>query len=190
MKTQCYTPSRLLFLLWSNIAVFLSFSLCRTMLFPTFSFWMFVRPDVIFPLFSFNKVPDCKRWVAFSNMLMYFTLHRVHLTNKQKPCNWTKLQECVHENIWRNIYLYSVGNNCLFSISHLKRKFRFIKCVICRVLSLVSPSTKHKYSVKWDTGFTVVLFLVLHFFFMISASIYCNMLPEHSGSVCNQQPKQ
>ncbi len=82
-------------------------------------------------VFFLIKVPDCKNSVAFSNMLMYFTLHRVHLTNNSLAIG-LNCKKMYMENIWRNIYLYSVGNDgCLFSVSHLMREFRFLKCLIC-----------------------------------------------------------
>lgn len=64
-------------------------------------------------------------------------------------------------------------------VSHFKRKFRFIKCLICKVLSPVGPSKKHKYSVKSD----------IRLFFLLFCTFYdfsCSILPDHSGSLSNQ----
>lgn len=94
---------------------------------------------------------------------MYFTLHRVHLTNKSLAIG----QNCkmfVKNYMEKHIPILSWKWWLLVIVSHLKRSFRSIKCLICQVLSLVSPSKKHQYSVKWVTRFTVVVFSVAFFF--------------------------
>lgn len=121
---------------------------------------------------------------------MYFTPHRVHLTNKSLAIG-LNCEKNVHGNIWRSLYLYPVRNDCcLFSVSHLKREFRFLKRLICKILSPVSPSEKLKHSDNWGVRFTLLFFwrvaLLYDFSFIISKQL---QLPEHSRSY-NQNNKQ
>ena len=97
---------------------------------------------------------------------------------------WTKLQN-VHENIWRNIYLYPVGNDCcLFSVSHLKRNQVFFLNVLfvkywVLLVHLKSTNRKARY---WVCFFVCFALLYVFSFSILQSSHSCQNIAVASAT--------